>query len=142
MHFTRSSQPKRNLFLPQQVAGFFLFWNKEIKDNLSSTTFLLTSVRGQEPVIKVLEAVNTAFNIIDVGDVNLDNIALTDLQTVYEEIVIPQPKEGTYQLKTFLRARLKPIFRMLFDLVHNVFLYQIGTCDQVTIYKFRIMFAF
>lgn len=97
-----------------------MFWNEENKDDISTTTFQLTSENGVEPVVNVLQAIVKAFNINDAGDVNRNNIVITDLQSVYKEMVIVTPKEGPNQLKRFLRTKLKPSHRQFFDLVHKV----------------------
>lgn len=73
--------------------------------------------------MNVLKAILTAFNIKDEGVSNLDQISVTDLQTVYKEMVIPNPDEpATYPLKTIAWTRLKLIYRLFFDIVHTVFL--------------------
>lgn len=93
--------------------------------------------------MNVLEAIKKAFNIADVIDILLDNIPLTELQSMYEEMMIPsnKPEERSYQLKMFLRTRMKPTFKLLFNVLHKVFLSQTGTNEQVTFYKFRLMVA-
>lgn len=64
------------------------------------------------------------FNIADAGNLLLDNISLTEVEAVYKEMVLPSDmaKEQTYNLKNFLCMRLKPDFRLLFDVVHKVIL--------------------
>lgn len=38
-----------------------------------------------------------------------------------------------------MHQAVKPAFRLLIDMVHRVFLSQIGTNEQVTMYKFKLM---
>lgn len=82
--------------------------------------------------MKVLGAIKTAFDLNETGDVFLESISLTDLLAMYEEMVILSEKadERTYLLKAFLRTRLKPAYRLLFDVVHWVFFSQTDTNDQ------------
>lgn len=133
---------KPDLFFMNQVATFYIFWCKTNPTDLSPINFQLTSSsRDQEPELNVLEAIKMPFDLNEAGDFSLDDISLTDLQSIYEEMVIPNLNERTYQLKAFLRTRLTPVYRKLFDLVHRVFLSQTRTNDQVLIYKFRILTA-
>lgn len=100
-------------------------------DDISTATFQLTSAKGPEPVVNVLQTIVKAFSINDARNVELGDIPLTTLQSLYEEMVIET--EGPYQLKNFLS--------LLFDLVHKVLLSQTGTCDQVIVPEFHIMAA-
>lgn len=55
-------------------------------------------------------------------------------------MVIPNTDEQTtFPLKTIARTRFKSLYRLLFGIVHWVFLSQTRTYNQITIYKFRIM---
>lgn len=72
--------------------------------------------------MNVLKAILTAYKIKDEGVSNLNQISITDLQTVYEEMVIPNPGEpGLIRLKTIVRTRLKHLYKLC-DIVHRVFL--------------------
>lgn len=78
--------------------------------------------------MSALEAIKKAFNIADAGDILLENIPLTKLLTMYEQMALPseKPEERTYQLKMFIRTRLNSAFRLLFDVVQKVILSQTG----------------
>lgn len=80
-----------------------------------------------------------AFDIDNVGSVDLGDISLTTLKFIYE-VMVMEP-ERMFKLKSFLRTKLKPAHKLLFDLVHRFFLSQTGTCEQVTTCKFRIIAA-
>lgn len=50
-----------------------------------------------------------------------------------------KPVDATYNLKGFLCTHLKPVYKLLFDVVHKIFLSQTDTNEQVTHEKFKIM---
>lgn len=122
---------------------FLLFWNERNPKYLSTISIQLTTDTENEPELNILKAILKAFTFVDVGDLSLENVPLTKLENVYAEMVLPSDKEEeqTYNLKNFLRTRLKPAFRLLFDVVHKVFLSQIGTNEQVTVNKYKLMVA-
>lgn len=98
---------------------FFVLWCEVKPAGLSSITFNLTSsTLNPQSEVKVFEA-------------------------IYEEMVISseKPEERIYLLRAFLRTMLKLAYKLLFDVVHRVFLSQTGTNDQVHVYKFHIMAA-
>lgn len=68
-------------------------------------------------------AVLKTFNLFDAGEISLDTIPLTILEEAYIEMVLPSEKreDRTYNLKNFLRTCLKLAFKLLFDVVHRVF---------------------
>lgn len=70
----------------------------------------------------MLNALEALLNLKDEGVTNLDQISITNLQTIYEEVVIFNPDELTFPLKTIARTKLKSMYRLLFDVVHRVFL--------------------
>lgn len=73
----------------------------------------------------------SAFNVPDARDVSLESISLAELQHLFDEMTIPSEDaaENVYPLNVFPRIKLKPVFRLLFDVVHKVFLSQTETCD-------------
>lgn len=78
-------------------------------------------------MVNVLQAIAKAFGINYDGDIELGDFPLTTLQSVYGEMVMES--EELYNLKNFLRTKLKPSYKLLFDLVHKVLLSQTGSCD-------------
>lgn len=74
-------------------------------------------------------AIFKAFNLFDADELTLDNFPLTILEEAFSEMVLPNEKKEDllYNLKKFLRTRLKLVLKLLFDVVHKIFLLQTGT---------------
>lgn len=91
----------------------------------------------------MLRAILHTFNFSDADELALDNFPLTTLEEAYTEMVLPSEKreDQCYNIKNFLRTRLKPAFKLLFDVVHRVFLLQTVTNEQVIVEKFKLMVA-
>lgn len=129
-----------SLFMPHEIAGFFIFLDDGSEEDLSQASFQLPSKGDLESESIVLETIVKAFAIDDAGDVNLVDIPTTTLHGVYEEMVM-KPKR-TFKLQPFLRMKLKPSYMLLFDLFHKLFLSQSRTSEPVTTFKFDIMATF
>lgn len=114
---------KPALFLPKQIAAFFLFWYEPNEKDLSSITILLSVDTVNEPKLNLLQSVVKAFDLEDAGDASL-SISLTNFEAECKEMTLPSDdkKDATYNLKGFFRICLKPIYRLLFDDELKVFL--------------------
>lgn len=67
-----TAQP--SLFLPEQVAGIFVYWEDGENKDLSLASFQMPSKGDAEPKFNVFDTIKMDFDIKDEGDVILTSI--------------------------------------------------------------------
>ncbi len=146
--FRRIISYRPQLWLPEQIARFFITYQCPVADDVFSATFRLACPENVEDPIQILPLICKTYGIPDSGDVEIGvwkggivalEIDEQVLNNFYNRAVMHPT--AAYDGRKFARPLLHPEYRYLFDLIHKVLLAYTGNNDAVTPAKFRLMAA-
>lgn len=108
---------------------------ESVNGDPATATFL---VNEEEERRFLFPLVLQTYRLTDSGAITqIDDIPFELANEVYQQALY-EPEEA-YDKKTFRRNKLKPVYKYLFEFVHNVFLSYAGSNEAVTFAKFKLL---